>query len=208
MDYLDRELLKQYIGEDITITFLDIDGTLLNMNDYEANNYHDDKYGVLISETPIRNLQRIIDETETKIIITSTNGVTARQPDFKRMQDMWKFRNYPGEVIGVLPANPFLEIGEGPWFRGAGIELVLEKDFNFTHQDNLYNGERHKRIRISDDSLIKVKNYCIVDDDKDMTYSQRDHFVQTDEYLGITFEDSLKIIEILKRELEFTTKIF
>lgn len=42
-----------------------------------------------------------------------------------------------------------------------------------------------------------ITQYCIVDDDRDMLESQMKNFVRTDDVVGLTFYDALKIIHIL-----------
>jgi len=42
-------------------------------------------------------------------------------------------------------------------------------------------------------------NYCIIDDDTDMLYEQRNNFVNTDPQTGLTLDNVSKVIEILNK---------
>lgn len=75
------------------IIFLDIDGVL----NVIPQGY--DKYGCTFHKHFIENLDYIIQNTDAKIVISSTwrfNGL-------KEMQDMWINRNLPGDVIDITP---------------------------------------------------------------------------------------------------------
>ena len=73
------------------LIFLDIDG-VLNV----IPQGHDDFGGIFHPEF-IENLKHIIEETDAKIVVSSS----WRHGGLQRMLDMWKFRSLPGEVIGV-----------------------------------------------------------------------------------------------------------
>lgn len=44
-----------------------------------------------------------------------------------------------------------------------------------------------------------ITNYVILDDDSDMLLEQKDHFIQTDSYLGINEDDVEQAIKILNK---------
>lgn len=129
------------------VIFLDIDG-VLNVIPKEY-----DDFGGIFHSNFIDNLRKIIDETNAKIVISST----WRFGGFQRMKDMWKFRDYPGEVIGITPDLWRRSIDEDSHEkidRGHEIESWL----------NLH---------------PEVDNYVILDDDNDFLPNQRRNFVRT-----------------------------
>lgn len=158
------------------IIFLDIDGIL------SVNYCGRDKYGSLFHQKFENNLKYIIDETNAKIVISST----WRFSGLKVLQQMWKDRNLAGEVVDITPdcaqiTDGFMENVE----RGHEIQQWLSK-----HQ---------------------VENYVILDDDQDMLDSQKDHFVLCsgnsdhedceDIGYGLTKICANKAIEILNKKL-------
>jgi hypothetical protein len=75
-----------------------------------------------------------------------------------------------GEIIGITPS--FRGDIEGYTIpRGCEIEYHLEKELGFHH----INWDKDTQQEYMDKS--NVDNYIIIDDDGDMLYSQRNHFV-------------------------------
>lgn len=153
------------------IIFLDIDG-VLNVMSQEF-----DDYGQLFNPIFVNNLAYIIEKTNAKLVISSTWRYSGR----KRMVDMWRHRNLPGEVIDVTP------------------------DLGFN--DNIVRGDEIKAWL--DKNIDMVETYCIIDDDEDMLPEQMNNFVKTsgnsdhpdcdDIGYGLTKICSEKVIEILNK---------
>jgi len=99
------------IKKDYKVIFLDIDGVLNLIPQGE------DEYGDLFHPHLVNNLKSIIDKTDAKIVITST----WRFSGLKFIEDMWKHRGLPGEIIGI---TPHIDICK----RGEEIEKWLEKN--------------------------------------------------------------------------------
>jgi hypothetical protein len=153
------------------VIFLDIDGVL---NVYCQGR---DEYGCTFHKHFEDNLKWIIEETEAKIVISSSwrlSGIVA-------MREMWEFRGLAGEIIDITPN---LTYGEGLLTstpRGEEIKAWLD--------------------------LNLVRRYCIIDDDSDMLTEQTPFFVQTsgnenhsdcvDIGYGLTKECAERVIEIL-----------
>lgn len=170
------------------VIFLDIDGVLnvevfinafwaickqMKLTRKEASeshkaNLHDD-FGNVFCPTACSRLAWIIEETGAKIVISST----WRHSGLEAMQEMWKARNLPGEVIDITPVNmddrdlPFKDRAE----RGNEIKEWLNKN--------------------------PVESYVIFDDDDDMLPEQENNFVPTDSMYGITNELAERAIKIL-----------
>ena len=147
------------------IIFLDIDGVL------NVISQGHDEYGSIFHSHFVDNLKHIIDQTNAKIVISSSwrkNGLIA-------MQEMWKHRNLPGEVIDVTPSlylqkggsiqfwNDKLSQHPTPKIHGYSIPRGCEIEYWINNEEFNHDG--------------KLK-YVILDDDTDMLLSQMDKFVQ------------------------------
>lgn len=132
------------------VIFLDFDGVLNVIP--QGHDY----YGGIFHQEFVKNLERIIDETGAKLVISSS----WRHSGLEKMRMMWENRLYPGEIIGITPdlrwrTHPDkLELNEEEYVRGDEIETWLK-----LHPE--------------------VTNYVILDDDNDMLPSQKGNFVKT-----------------------------
>lgn len=130
------------------VIFLDIDG-VLNVIPKDF-----DEFGGIFHEDFINNLGDIIDKTGAKLVISSSWRVMG----IDWLRDMWKHRNYPGEIIDITPT---------------------EKDVVFlgikSHYDLVDRGDEIKLWLDNYD----VDSYVILDDDNDMLEEQRNNFVRT-----------------------------
>lgn len=178
------------------IIFLDIDGVL---NVIEKGR---DEYGQIFHQHFVDNLKKIINETGAKIVLSSS----WRKSSLTIIQEMWKFRNLPGEVIDVTPSL-YLQKGGSIVFYNNKLQEQP------TPKINGYSIPRGAEIEYwlkNESSLIdKVTNYVILDDDTDMLYNQRNNFVQCsnntkhedciDIGYGLTNICTNKAIEILNK---------
>jgi hypothetical protein len=105
----------------------------------------------------------------------------------ERLNEMWKHRGYPGEIIGITPDLWRNVVGEDfheKMQRGHEIQVILN-----------HNPE--------------IENYVILDDDDDMLPSQRGNFVRTSNNInhpdcidigyGLTKECTNRAIRILNK---------
>lgn len=147
------------------IIFLDIDGVLNVIPQGE------DEYGPLFHSNFIKNLEELINKTSAKIVITSS----WRKSGLQHIKNMWEFRNYPGEIIDVIPslflAKQNIDFYNGRMFkhptpkvpgyiipRGCEIEYWL--------------------IKLSQEVINEpITHYVILDDDNDMLMNQYNNFV-------------------------------
>ncbi len=174
------------------ILFLDLDGPLNNevfpnaffaickqveLKNEEAHALHGivmrDDYGNLFCPTATNMLAHIIEKTQASIVISST----WRGSGLKAMQDMWKSRGLPGEVIDITP--------------------FYDKRGEFSHLPFKHRAERGNEIAIWLKDHPEVTSYVIIDDDSDMLPEQEQFFVQVNDRYGITFEDAQRCITIL-----------
>lgn len=109
-------------------------------------------------------MNKLIRETGAKIVISST----WRHSGIEFMRKVWEMEEMEGEIIGITPSlrNDAIHIP-----RGMEIEYYLKEDLKFTH----INWDKETQRDYMTKS--KVDNYIIIDDDSDMLYRQRNHFV-------------------------------
>lgn len=155
------------------IIFLDIDGVLNCESAYKAGEC---QYQEWVWEDGRKDhyqrfcvrsknlLNKLIDETKAKIVISST----WRMSGIEFMKKVWELEEMHGEIIGITPSMRTSGIHIP---RGMEIDYYLEHDLNFNH----INWDEKIQQEYIDQS--GVENYIIIDDDSDMLYNQRNHFV-------------------------------
>jgi len=159
--------------------FLDLDGVL---NVYCESR---DEYGCTFHDHLVDNLRWVVEETGAKIVISST----WRRDGLDVMQNLWKDRNLPGEVIDITPTE---------------VDVV---DYGTCEFYDLVDRGHEIQQWINDNNIT---SYVIFDDDNDMLPSQMSNFVRTannqdhpdcvDIGYGLTKICAEKAIEILNRD--------
>lgn len=188
------------------VIFLDIDGVIC------VPTREHDQYGQLFHQPFVDNLKWIINETGAKIVISST----WRMSGLSVMKEMWEKRGLPGEVIDTTPIisgakarysdrKPIDDAGAYSYTtpRGSEIEWWLDIHGKF-QRVNWSKKEQEKYIGGS-----IVKNYVILDDDSDMLFNQKEHFVKTSgrkepdasHNVGLTKKAAEEAIKILNKDL-------
>jgi HAD domain in Swiss Army Knife RNA repair proteins len=178
------------------IIFLDIDG-VLNSNDWYVR--RQEKYNMDDVETrypfyefdpsAINRLNKIIESTGAKVVVSSTWRLGR---SIEELQTILNTVGFTGEIIDKTIYYGGIEGYTVP--RGCEIERWLDtKGFQ---RINWSKEEQQKFINKSE-----VKNYIILDDDSDMLYNQREHFVQTGWQFGLDDNTMNKAIKILNSTL-------
>lgn len=168
------------------IIFLDIDGVLNPIHymncmyklwkaSYNEIKSHDE-YGQLFLNHNCEALKKIIDETDAKLVISST----WRMSGMTEMVNLWKHRNLAGQIIGITPTEmDVVNSGSTRFYddvcRGAEIDLWMKR-------------------------IAYKGTYVIIDDTPDMLKTQQDFFIKTNPYIGLTFKDADKAIKILNKK--------
>lgn len=160
------------------IIFLDIDG-VLNCEKGFKNGWckYNDDYGMDFFPPSSLLINRLIEETKAKIVISST----WRSAGLKEMRKMWKHRNMSGEIIDITPRMWSYE-------RENYIHNGKEKPIKYhlprgIEIDQWLQWNDFRRINWSEERQLEymeksgIDNYVIIDDDSDFLYSQREHFV-------------------------------
>lgn len=140
------------------LIFLDIDGVLNHplMTDPIK------KYYGQVSARCVELLNQLTDETSAQLVISSTWRKDS--PNLPTIEERLKELGVTGEIIGSTPV-----LTQRAVFRGNEIyHWMLD----------------HKEICGTYPNLFR--DYVILDDDSDMLLWQKDNFVQTDPYTGIT----------------------
>lgn len=157
------------------IIFLDIDGVLNCENGFNQGlcAYNDD-FGMDFYPPSADLINNLIEETGAKVVISSS----WRGSGLQKMQDMWKHRKMAGEVIDVTPTLWTEKLhgninGKKVSYtpcRGAEIDIWLQgHDF---HQ--IFWSKMHQEHWMDESG---IDNFIIIDDDSDMLYNQKEHFI-------------------------------
>ncbi len=186
------------------VIFLDIDG-VLNSNDwyvYRRDNVAMDSVDAQypfyeFDPRAVKRLNRIIEQTGAKIVVSSSwrSGETVES-----LQKLLDSVGVVGEVIGLTPHlwcnKPYPDKDGYRVPRGCEIDWWLDNYGEFQR----INWSKEKQAEYVEKAI--VKNYIILDDDSDMLYGQREHFIKTPGMYGLTDELADQAIEVLNKTLE------
>lgn len=187
------------------VIFLDIDGVLNHQKWYKTrieikqgtdNKDWSDRYPFYeFDPESVKVLNYIIENTGAKVVISSTwrHGRTVSD-----LQHILNSVGFNGEIIDTTPSLNARIGKESAGYtvpRGCEIDWWLDNHGKFQR----INWSQERQQEYIDKA--EVKNYVILDDDSDMLFSQREHFVQTSWEDGLTNEKANKVIEILNKTL-------
>lgn len=180
------------------VIFLDIDGVLNSQLWYsKRRNFNPteiDTHYPFYEFDPdlVNNLNRIVENTGAKIVVSST-WRKGRSVD--ELQTLLDSVGFIGEVIGKTKS---FSIYDGNKYESAprGCEIASYLREEKFQRINWSKEEQQKYIDLSN-----IKNYIILDDDSDMLYSQREHFVHTPNNSGLGEYQTNLSINILNKSL-------
>lgn len=155
------------------IIFLDIDG-VLNCETAYITGYckYINTFGKQYQQfyPPSKSLlNRLIEETEAKIVISST----WRHSGLDHMKRVWESEGMSGEIIDITPTiysnlrNSSYSVSTP---RGVEIDYWLKSK-------KFYQTFWSKEHQLKSMEESGIDNYIIIDDDSDMLYNQKDNFV-------------------------------
>ena len=147
------------------ILFLDIDGVLNLPYKFRGK----DKYGDIYEPNCIEAFKYLCDNLEFDIVISSTR----KMDGLKFLQELWDYRNYPGNVIDITPNIVDMSDIEHYDLCDRGMEI------NQWIKDNNYNGK-----------------YLIIDDIPDFSIEQEKYFYRTNQTTGLTLRDVDRILKM------------
>lgn len=173
------------------VLFLDIDGVLNSQNWFGYMQYciKNDMYNRVMNfvETPdeyteykltmlddraIANLNRIVDETGCKIVLSSSWRCLWNPAENNKILEALKLKGFKYDFYGMTPRIPQKDFGQE---RGIEIQTWIDKE--------LENNE--------------IESYLILDDDNDMLPEQMNNFILVNNQYGLSDIDVFKAIEIL-----------
>lgn len=160
------------------LIFLDWDG-VLNHEEFYVRRHKDNfkDYGEYpICELSVAVLNHIIEETDAKVVVSSTWRLGRSINELQAILDSVGFK---GEVIAKTPNLR----NEGDYILRGNEILKWIKD-----NKEMIGQEYHE-----------FENYVILDDDSDFLYWQKDNFLLVDRYVGLTYHVAFKAIRILNR---------
>jgi hypothetical protein len=180
------------------VIFLDVDG-VLNSNDWYVRRQTEVAMDAVNAQYPfyeidpnsVTQLNRITDETGAKIVVSSTwrLGRTVEQ-----LVEFFKTVGVTGEVIDKTISMRSITNVSYSIPRGCEIELWLKE-----HGFQRINWSKTTQLEYLEKG--EVKNYIILDDDSDMLYGQREHFVKTPHMFGLTKRIADRAIRILNKSI-------
>ena len=187
----EKEAKAELDGKDHPLIFLDFDGVLNTERYYAKLKAQDlpykDKYGHLFDPESVTNLQKIIDATDARIVVSSS----WRYMGLDNLQRMWYDRDLPGWIEGITPMH-------------LDDDKLLETDLSKLDviTADMFCSSRGNEIKAYFNEVLGVgmdtQRYVILDDLKDVLPEQEEHFIRIDPIVGITEEDAEKAVEILK----------
>ena len=167
--------------EKIKVIFLDVDGVI-----NPASNYFEG-----ITEEALKLLKTAVDDTDAKIVLTSTWRCFANT----LTQVMDAFASVGLTLYGVTPDGvPFEKLKDTPW---DGI--MSQSDRN-----NVLNTDRGAEIAWWYwNKRDQIESFVIVDDEvTDILYYFPDRYVKIDHHTGLTSQDAVKIVRMLEEQHE------
>lgn len=173
------------------VIFLDIDGVLNSVQYYGKVYYRNLRMmGRLVCDfdpKAVKRLNYICAVTGAHVVLSSTWRLGKSLDDLRRL-----FKRVGLDCLLVGKTERF---HSGDFIVPRGCEI---KDFYNKHYDY---PSYYERVG------SKLKGYLILDDDSDMLYEQRDHFLKTDGRYGLTDDDVPKAIEILMKPLPIREEV-
>lgn len=178
------------------IIFLDVDG-VLNCNDWYVERHRRIQAGEETRDYPydefspsiVAKLNKITDATGAEIVVSSTWRLGRTIDELRELfaqvgitgHVLDKTAHFGGIVGYTIP-------------RGCEIEHWLDQ-----HKFQRINWSLKTQKEYAEKS--EVDNYVIFDDDSDMLYNQREHFIKTSQKTGLDDSDVEKAIELLKKPI-------
>ena len=174
--------------------FLDIDGVLNHQSAYKADECkcvkikNSSRQYVSFSSVSKSLLNDLIKLTDAKIIVSSS----WRHSGLEYLKDVWANENMNGEIIGLTPELYGKDLPSIP--RGMEIDLYLNR-IGYRHIN--YCADTQYKYMMT----ANINNYIIIDDDSDMLYNQRNHFIHTNSMTGFDNIAYNKSISILSKSI-------
>lgn len=180
------------------IIFLDVDGVLNCIDWYverhrrieageETRDYPYDEF----SPSIVEKLNKITDATGAEIVVSSTWRLGR---DLAELRELFTQVGITGHVLDKTAHFTSIKGFSYSIPRGCEIEHWLKE-----HKFQRINWSIKTQKEYAEKS--EIDNYVIFDDDSDMLYNQREHFIKTSQKTGLDDSDVEKAIELLKKPI-------
>lgn len=166
------------------VIFLDFDG-VLNTEQYQAELRREgkprwDDFGQLFDPEAVENLKMVLDTIPDALIVINSSW---KLEGLTRMRALWKARNLPGRIHNCTPN-----------YAPDLLNIDLENYDSIA----LLAGKGNEVKQWVEENAPDGCQYVIFDDVPDFLPEQRDHLVCTDPRVGITLEDAMRAISVLR----------
>lgn len=175
------------------VLFLDIDGVLNSqnwfgymqycirnnmynrvMNFVDVPNEYIEYKLTMLDDRAITNLNRIVDETGCKVVLSSSWRCLWNPNENERTIEALKLKGFKYDFYGLTPRIPQKDFGQE---RGIEIQTWIDKEL-----------EKNE-----------IESYVILDDDNDMLPEQMNNFILVNNQYGLSDIDVFKAIKILNK---------
>lgn len=166
------------------VIFLDFDG-VLNSSSYAASLFEagkpttDESGHDLFDPDTIKRLNRIVDETNAMIVVSSSwryLGLTA-------LRNLWQERGFHGQIIGLTSLH-------------AVDDYIMEHGLEWLEKGTITSSPRAIEIETWLQEHDNIDSFVILDDIP-MSAALQQHFVQINPKLGLSDAQAAKAIKIL-----------
>ncbi len=181
------------------IIFLDIDG-VLNSEEWMVRRFKETEGQEIHEQYPyyefdkklVGDLNYIIENTGAKVVVSSTWRLGRSVEELTEILETVGFK---GEIVGTTPHFGGVK-GFGYTIpRGCEIEWWLKEHGKFQR----INWSRQTQDEYYEKAIVKT--YVILDDDSDMLYNQREHYVRTSWKYGLSRDLADQAIRILETKI-------
>ena len=162
--------------------------------------------------------------SKIKIIFIDVDGVFNSETYYNKRAESGDVRPYPLSEFDPEAVKQYMRIIQetgaktvisSSWRHTDGLRSILKNvgfrgstlDFEITPYLGTIRGleiKKYMKDYLDTHPEDKIESYCIIDDDIDMLYEQKDNFVNCDAYYGgLTKEKADEVINILKSRKGF-----
>ena len=164
------------------VIFLDFDG-VLNTRKYQDHLKADgerraDEFGLLFDPDAVENLRKIVEAVPDVYIVINS---TWKYDGLDTMRTMWKKRGLPGAIHSITPSYV------------PDFSTFIPDDMSI----DMLAGKGYDIKQWIEDYTPKGCHYVILDDDHRILPEQMPHLIQIDGNVGLTEEDSIRVIKML-----------
>lgn len=166
------------------VIFVDFDG-VLNTENYQAQ-LRDagvpcwDDFGQVFDPEAVENLKMVLEAVPDALLVINSSW---KLDGLARIKELWKVRGLPGKIHGVTPDY---------------VPDLQNIDLDSYDNIAMLAGKGNEVKQWLEENSSEDCKYVILDDVPDFLPDQNSHLVLTNPKTGITMEDAVRAIRILK----------